>query len=1129
MALVSPGVSLTVTDESQYVSSAIGTVPLVLLATAENKTINGSLASGTTAANANMLQVFTSQRDLTTALGTPTFQLTSAGTPINGDERNEYGLMAAYSALGVSNQLYAIRADIDLNALTGTSVRPTGSVADGTYWLDLADTTWGIYEWSSATQSYTDITPIVITTSADTQANTFTAYNYGGSSISISSEPTPLPSIGQIGSYAVVATTTNNRVFRKDTTNTWQLVGSTQWQQSISTVTGTVTATAFNANVSHTNTILSFTTKNATRANITISSNDTLANVATKINQGSITGIAADVNSNGYLEILASDTAAFANGAIIIDSVGHLANDLGIPYGSYAVPTIQFSNYTSVPTWTSVDTNPAPTNSVWFKSGAIGGGSNFVFKKYSSALGTWTTQAETAYTSEAAAINGLDVGGGENIAAGTLYVYEDPNTVDGTTNNLGVATFKPYVRSAAGPLNVTGATPGSISTGHFTLTTTEPGTDVTTSYTITLTSGSVTGFVSAILAANIPNVTASVTTNSTITLSHLAGGTITLIKDAGQANIPYQAGFTSAVTGVTSYGGTDSTNTVRVLSGFAPLAYTYSFETPTADPATGTLWYYSDATVVDIMVNNGTSWKGYQNVTADARGYNLSATDPMGVIVTASAPTTQTDGSALVAGDVWLDTSDLENWPKLNRYNGTSWIAIDNTDQVSSNGIVFADARWDTSGTTEPVSDNETSIVSLLTSNYLDIDAPNPRLYPRGTLLFNTRRSGYNVKRFVYDYFNTTTFAFDDYSATQAYVAGNKVLYGSTVYVAIASTTGHAPTNTSYWTALQTASWVTSSGLKADGSPYAGHNAQRQLVVQALRSAIDSNTEIREDQFNFTLIATPGYPELISDMIALNNDRANTAFIIGDTPMSLTTDGIAITNWSNDTNGTGLATNDPYCAVYYPSALSSDLAGNTIMVPPSHMALRTYLHNDNLAYPWFAPAGLRRGLVDNATDLGYLDTTTGEFVRTGVPQGLRDTLYTNKINPVTILPGTGIVVWGQKTRDPITESMDRVNVSRLVNYVRALLATSTYGFLFEPNDKITRDQVGAVVSSALNDLVSKRGIYDYVVVCDTSNNTPDRIANNQLYIDIAIAPTKAIEFIYIPIRLVNPGTGAAGA
>jgi phage tail sheath protein FI len=78
--------------------------------------------------------------------------------------------------------------------------------------------------------------------------------------------------------------------------------------------------------------------------------------------------------------------------------------------------------------------------------------------------------------------------------------------------------------------------------------------------------------------------------------------------------------------------------------------------------------------------------------------------------------------------------------------------------------------------------------------------------------------------------------------------------------------------------------------------------------------------------------------------------------------------------------------------------------------------------------------------------------------------------------------------------------------------------------LFEPNDKITRDQVKSTIEGALNDLIAKRGVYDFLVVCDGSNNTRDRIARNELYVDIAVEPMKDVEFIYIPVRLKNPGT-----
>jgi len=102
-----------------------------------------------------------------------------------------------------------------------------------------------------------------------------------------------------------------------------------------------------------------------------------------------------------------------------------------------------------------------------------------------------------------------------------------------------------------------------------------------------------------------------------------------------------------------------------------------------------------------------------------------------------------------------------------------------------------------------------------------------------------------------------------------------------------------------------------------------------------------------------------------------------------------------------------------------------------------------------------------------------------------------------------------------------------VNVSRLVCYLRTVLDAVARPFIFEPNDTITRNQVKAGFEAVLNDIVAKRGIYDYLVVCDTTNNTPDRIDRNELYVDIAIKPVKAIEFIYIPVRLIATGAPLA--
>jgi hypothetical protein len=171
---------------------------------------------------------------------------------------------------------------------------------------------------------------------------------------------------------------------------------------------------------------------------------------------------------------------------------------------------------------------------------------------------------------------------------------------------------------------------------------------------------------------------------------------------------------------------------------------------PTEAPVNNTNWFYSVVDEVDIMVNTSTGWVGYRNTNYNSSGFpqpsGTNTTDPNGPLVSASEPTTQSDGTALVYGDIWIDTSDLENYPIINRWQSVDtvdrWVRIDNTDQTGSTGVLFADARWATNGTTNPANDPIPSIKSLLTSDYLDLDAPTNTSYPVGMLLFNTRRSG---------------------------------------------------------------------------------------------------------------------------------------------------------------------------------------------------------------------------------------------------------------------------------------------------------------------------------------------------------------------------------------------------
>ena len=445
---------------------------------------------------------------------------------------------------------------------------------------------------------------------------------------------------------------------------------------------------------------------------------------------------------------------------------------------------------------------------------------------------------------------------------------------------------------------------------------------------------------------------------------------------------------------------------------------------------------------------------------------------------------------------MWVSTADLENFPRVYRYNATlsSWIELDTTDQTTENGIIFADARYNTAGANSGTAGD---IADLLESDYLDPDAPDPALYPKGMLLWNLRRSGFNVKRFERN------------------------------YIDISATNDRA--NDESMAAYYPHRWVTESANEADGSGSFGRKAQRKVVVQALQAMLNENQDIRDDESRiFNLIATPGYPELIGEMITLNYDRGLTAFVIGDSPMRLTSDATSLNEWATNVNtvvednDNGLVSRDEYLGVYYPSGFTSDNAGNNIVVPASHMVLRTFALNDQVAYPWFAPAGTRRGGVTNATSTGYINGE-GEFVATALNEGVRDTLYSNNVNPITFLTGAGLVVFGQKTRARNASALDRINVARLVVYLRSQLNTLAKPYLFEPNDKITRDEIKQQVESLLVELVGLRALFDFLVVCDETNNTPARIDRNELYVDIAIEPVKAVEFIYIPLRIKNTG------
>lgn len=982
--LGSPGVQVQVIDESFYTPAAPGTVPLIFVATGQDKSnaAGTSTAQGTTTAKTGDVWVITSQRDLSDTFGTAMFDTDSSGNPVHASEISEYGLQAAYSTLGVSSRAYIVRADVNLNELEPSATAPVGKPNNGQHWVDTANTLFGVNEWNSITQKFVVKTPRVID---DTTVELYTDGSL-----------TPIESFGNKGDYAVVVTAENtNTLYYKDSTNAW----------------------------------------------ITVKDG---------------------FNGGKSLVIL--------------------------PHTSYP----DFTNLTQ-------------TGSIWIKTTTPGAGASWSVKRYNAVTDQWSVNTPNIYGSTREALEKLDyTGGGVNIPVNTVFVESNFNQGSGADVS---ATFKLWRRKNAGPtrISVISTTVKRAGSSSFTIreslaNSTSWGPEVTVTVPGRTVNSVASGIPAAISSAGFENVEATYDpVTRKLEITHKLGGDIRL-TDVDNAPL-YTVGFSEATTNL--YVAPAPLGN-WIASNWQPLSYEASTTAPISAPADGALWFNSKLNEVDILYHNGSTWKAYRDVTA------FPNTDPAGPMIRATMPQNgdRSDGGDLVSGDIWINTADPDSYGKdIYVWSGSEWVKQDVTDQYSPNGWVFADARAGITGGT-PTKMPDDLIVDMLLNSHLDPDAPDPALYPKGTRLWNTRRSGNNVKMYVSNKIDTNQsnirYEIEDNEPMALYFPGR---------------------------------WVTQNGVNLDGSGRFGRFAQRAVVVEALKSAIDTNLGVRDtDTVNFNLIACPGYPEVIQNMITLNADRGYTAFILGDTPFRLEPTGTALTAWGSNTaaaadNGEqGAVSYDDYgcMGLFYPSGFTTDNFGNEIVVPPSHMMLRTIINSDAKSYQWFAPAGTRRGGIENATSVGYI-TNEGEYKTVSLYEGIRNVMKDVKINPIATLPGAGLVNFGQYTRYRGASALDRINVARLVSYLRRQLGILAKPYLFEPNDEQTRREIKAAADSLLLELVGQSALYDFITVCDGSNNTNARIDRNELWLDVAIEPVKAVEFIYIPLRIKNTGEISAGA
>jgi len=286
------------------------------------------------------------------------------------------------------------------------------------------------------------------------------------------------------------------------------------------------------------------------------------------------------------------------------------------------------------------------------------------------------------------------------------------------------------------------------------------------------------------------------------------------------------------------------------------------------------------------------------------------------------------------------------------------------------------------------------------------------------------------------------------------------------------------------------------------------------LAVTDAEMISTSNQLAAKDSYPLTVFmdggfATPAYGQQLDGLVSSRQDSVSVLSV----PFSDESSASYITDIV-DYRKAELNLNSSYSALYTPHVKIYDRFNDrNIYVSPEGYAAGAISETASTFEIWFPPAGFRRGLV-RVLDL-----------RRRFTQGEMDTLYNAGINPLRFTPGKGIAIWGQKTLLSRPSALDRLNVRLLLITVEPAIAEALEDFLFELNDIATQSLVTAIIEGYLNNILSRRGLIDFRVVCDSTNNTPDDIDNNRLNVDVFMKPTRAIE--EIPLRAVIVSTGVS--
>lgn len=262
-----------------------------------------------------------------------------------------------------------------------------------------------------------------------------------------------------------------------------------------------------------------------------------------------------------------------------------------------------------------------------------------------------------------------------------------------------------------------------------------------------------------------------------------------------------------------------------------------------------------------------------------------------------------------------------------------------------------------------------------------------------------------------------------------------------------------------------------------------------------------------QDEYEINMISVPGltvaFNTAQTDMVvSLAQKRGDLIAVI---------DLVGFGARIGDVQQKAIGCNSNYAAAYWPWLQMYSSTGRLEWVPASTIIPGVYAYNDRVSAPWFAPAGMTRGSVQGVVQ------TERKLLKQN-----RDDLYKKNVNPIAILPGNGITIYGQKTLQKKASALDRVNVRRLMIELKRSVKNMASGILFEFNDAQLRNTFKKNLDAYLESVVKRRGLYGYRTVVEEVN-TPDVIDRNEFRCQIWIQPTKVIEFVYIDFTITNTG------